>query len=480
MEGPSSVTCNFRKVNVPEFDKVYDVCDCGQHVYNRNIKKYLTIRKDGCGYLETNMSYTVNGNITKKKFKMHYLVTKTFINDFDEEKHNIVHKDDNTENNNLTNLNIVIKEYEPEEEITCEFKRLVCPKHPNLQQYYEVCNCGQHIRSLRSGKILSQYLRPDGYYEVRLVDHKTGLGKNIPVAHAVAHTYHDNSDPTKTLIDHINRITKDNRAENLRFLTPKENMANKTDDNSRVKKPILKISLDGKLIYEYENITEIINEHDTHYTFEIYKNLREEVTNAHGYVWKYKNESDKLQKYIAKEDEIIKTIGTIKIFNKESRVWETLNYPNYKVSNFGVVINKDGYKTGNQSNPRSVWQVVLTHNNVRRTIGVHTLVAYMFVGLPTDYDPVKHEIQFKDGDLTNPCAYNLQWVTHKERHADIRGRKVKATSKDGKVHEFDSITDGMKFLQELHNNKKSNYTRSIKSCLNGYQESAYGFRWEEV
>ena len=225
------MTCNFKTLNLPDFDKVYEICDCGEHIRNKKLTKCLTIRNDGNDLMETNLSTL--GQTLKKKFKIHYLVVKTFILEFNDDIHIIIHKDNNTKNNSLSNLEIMVKEYEPEEEITCTFKKILLPKHPNFTKLYEVCQCGKHVKSLKSGKFLTQRTTPKGYKEVRLID-KT-IEKNIGVHQMIAYTYIGNDDPSK-IPDHGNGIRDDNRLENLSFKTYSENNTRPDGSMSRDRK----------------------------------------------------------------------------------------------------------------------------------------------------------------------------------------------------------------------------------------------------
>ena len=105
-----------------------------------------------------------------------------------------------------------------------------CLYYPN----YAVSNLGNVIRK-SDGKPLKQYLQKSGYVYV-WVDR--GWGKHtVPVHRLVAIAFHGDDGYTKGLfVDHINTIRNDNRAENLHWVTPKENSNNPITKQNRRKK----------------------------------------------------------------------------------------------------------------------------------------------------------------------------------------------------------------------------------------------------
>ena len=469
------MTCNFKTLNLPDFDKVYEICDCGEHIRNKKLTKCLTIRNDGNDLMETNLSTL--GQTLKKKFKIHYLVVKTFILEFNDDIHIIIHKDNNTKNNSLSNLEIMVKEYEPEEEITCTFKKILLPKHPNFTKLYEVCQCGKHVKSLKSGKFLTQRTTPKGYKEVRLID-KT-IEKNIGVHQMIAYTYIGNDDPSK-IPDHGNGIRDDNRLENLSFKTYSEN--NTRPDGSMSRKPVFKLDIDNNIIHEYESTTEIRRKYKSAEVTNIFKSLNANVMeiSACGFYWKYKFEEDKTTIYEPIENEEFKLITNFKYYNKLTQIIEEFQFDSYEISNFGTIINKLGIKIGfhGQGNYKSV-QMTDVVTNERKAFCIHNLVAEYFLIKPENYDPKTFEIKFIDKDMNNMRFDNLQWITHKDHHTELKGRKVKAIDKDGKEYNFNCISDAAIFIEDIRK-KKGQYPRSIKACFSGYQKTAYGFIWQEI
>ena len=97
----------------------------------------------------------------------------------------------------------------------------------DFEGYYEVSNIGR-VRSLnykRTGKekILKNIKDYKGYLEVVLT--KNGKRKQFKVHRLVAEAFIPNPE-NKPCIDHINTVKSDNRVENLRWATYKENSNN--------------------------------------------------------------------------------------------------------------------------------------------------------------------------------------------------------------------------------------------------------------
>ena len=103
-------------------------------------------------------------------------------------------------------------------------------KWKSINEEYDVSNLGR-IRRTKNNE--TKYLKPEvlkkGYLRVSIWEN--GVRKRMLVHRLVAQMFIPNKDKTKTQIDHINNNTSDNRVENLRWVTPKENVQHSIEQN---------------------------------------------------------------------------------------------------------------------------------------------------------------------------------------------------------------------------------------------------------
>ena len=111
----------------------------------------------------------------------------------------------------------------------------------DFEGYYEVSNIGRvkslNYRGTGKEKILKNIEDYKGYLEVGLT--KNGKRKQFKVHRLVAEAFIPNPE-NKPCIDHINTVKNDNRVENLRWVTYKENM------NNEISKKKISESLKGE------------------------------------------------------------------------------------------------------------------------------------------------------------------------------------------------------------------------------------------
>lgn len=116
---------------------------------------------------------------------------------------------------------------------------------PGYDGRYEVSNFGK-VKSLISKKTLKPHIINRGYCEIRLC--KGGKYERFLVHRLVAEAFCKKPDG-KNVVDHIDGSTKNNRADNLRWVTQKENV----HFGRVVIRPVIR-SKDGETDVYYESI----------------------------------------------------------------------------------------------------------------------------------------------------------------------------------------------------------------------------------
>ena len=117
---------------------------------------------------------------------------------------------------------------------------------------YEICETGD-VRNIKTGRVLKQWINSNGYWCVEI---RVNKQKRKYLTHRLLGEFFltkRNVDDIE--IDHINRVRTDNTLSNLRWVTNKENLANRSFNK-------LKMETIINIINDYESgltIEEIFN-----------------------------------------------------------------------------------------------------------------------------------------------------------------------------------------------------------------------------
>jgi hypothetical protein len=179
-----------------------------------------------------------------------------------------------------------------------------CSNIGNVKSLDRLIIYSDNRKRLHFGKTLNKHLKIQGYYDVCLIIN--GYKKYVDIHKLVAICFIPNPE-NKPCIDHINTIRTDNRVENLRWVTHKENSNNelskinyrnskigfKHTEETKLKmskykiKTVLQYDLNNTLINKFESATlasKYYNVNKCNITSSCRKNKK-----YLNYIWKYEN-----------------------------------------------------------------------------------------------------------------------------------------------------------------------------------------------
>ena len=151
------------------------------------------------------------------------------------------------------------------------------------------------------------------------------------------------------------------------------------------------------------------------------------------------------------------------------------DFPNYSISEDGIVMNSKGRIIKGEISNRGYRRVSLSNNDVKnKKMSVHRLVAETYIPNPHNYPEVNHKNENK---LDNRVS-NLEWcstldnLNHSrviEKASVAKFRKVKCVT-TGKI--YNSIKEAADELGLYHSN--------IVACCNGRRATCGGLEWKYI
>jgi len=386
-------------------------------------------------------------NKRKQRF-IHTLVYKTFKGNIKNNQY-IYHIDENIYNYYIDNLKLINRNQSKKYIEPVSLKNEIWKDIIGYENRYKVSNKGR-IYSMVSNKILKQQLR-ENYFSILLID-KNQIRTQYLVHRLVAENFIAKI-PKKKVVDHIDRNGQNNNINNLRIVTISENNKNCNRKSLNI---IQQYNLDGKLLYEYDDIKKIVKKYKLKAPSHIYNCLNGRYKTAHKYIWKYKNKL-----VIISKSNKFKQIG----------VFGNYDFSNYEINKFAQVRNIKTKQLLKQHIHTGYYNVTLAIKNKNKRVSqkVHRILAHVYIPKNNNkYNIVNHI----DENKLNNDINNLEWTTTKKNIQHSLAKKVKQidkkTNKIIKIH--NSVCDAYRGL-----NKK--YGCDIRYVCNGRRKSAFGYKW---
>lgn len=290
-------------------------------------------------------------------------------------------------------------------------------KSLNLSKYL-ISNQG-NIKNKKTNKLLKIIPNKQGYVCKNLTQ-DCGNRRSFSIHRIVAHTF-NKKDKLKVEVDHIDRKRSNNHANNLRWVTKKENAKNRkyNDRKNRCRK-IVQITLNDKIVKKWESIK---NAGDTLHIH--VSGIRQaccgKLKTYKGFKWKY-------------IDFFYDTI--------EGEVWKkySINGFSCEVSNMGRVKLKGDKITYGYTDPFGYKLV-----NLDKPRRLHRIIMIAF-------KPIKKsellKVNHKDENKSNNKLSNLEWGDNKYNVEYSSAKSVDQYTLEGcYIRSYNSISDASKYTR---------------------------------
>ncbi len=266
---------------------------------------------------------------------------------------------------------------------------------------------------------------------------------------------------TDYTVDHINRKRDDNRLENLRWSSPKQQVENQHKSGNQKRIPVGMV--DGGNITEFENTNVaakyiikkfMLSAKEASVVARISASCTKGITYK-GYSWQYVLPLPK---------------GEVK---------EIPGSRGYLISSCGMIRNTNKHWTFGLPQQGYARYQIWWEDGTRSSSRVHRLVASAFVEGRTEERCYVNHI---NGLKTDNRCENLEWVSPSANsiHAILTGLKPSKGRNVSKIDTNDGeIVETYKSIQEAARSNSISRTL-ISRCINGDIECAHGYTWKSV
>ena len=330
----------------------------------------------------------------------------------------------------------------------------------NIEDFenYEISNLGR-VKNNKTGRILKTCI--SGGYVIVGMSSKC-KGKTFPIHRVVAKAFIPNPE-NKAHVNHIDKNPLNNTVSNLEWNTPLENNLHKCNG-------LIQTTNQNKCVYRIDKDTNIkLQKYDSIesagiwlYENNLAKNVhsgRTNISNAIRGVYKssfgFKWE---IEEQLSHENEIWKEIKI-----------DDFECVNYYISNLGRFKNNEGIIMKDYKPHHSGYIYVRVN---KKKFSLHRLVGLMFIPNLENKPFVNHI----DGNKTNNCLDNLEWVTCSENNKHSHTSNIKKTYKRpiiqydlemNELNKFNSIKEAGDILNIC--------TSGIKAVLYNKQNTSKNF-----